>query len=96
MAIDLVTSCPLLCFTVPCEPGYVSVNGLETAAHGTPADCQPCPLGYYQPIKGQESCITCPEGENTSSIATIHREQCIRKYIYSMVIPLTILYDRKM
>ena len=72
-----------LIFTVPCEPGYVSVNGLEMAPRGSLADCRPCGVGYYQPDPEQRYCIQCPDGENTSSIASTKREQCISKILKS-------------
>ena len=64
---------------VPCEPGYISVNGLETAPRGSLADCRPCGVGFYQPDSEKRYCVQCPDGENTSSIASTKREQCIRK-----------------
>ena len=70
-------------FTVPCEPGYYSINGLETAIRGFLPDCRPCAIGYYQPMKEQTSCIPCAEEENTGTIASISREQCLRKRIYT-------------
>lgn len=67
---------------VPCEPGYVSVNGLETAPRGALSDCKPCDFGYYQPDPEQRYCIQCADGENTASIASTKQEQCIRKILY--------------
>ena len=66
-------------FSVPCEPGYISTNGLETAPRGFLADCRPCGMGYYQPEPEKTYCIQCPYGTNTSSIASISPEHCIRK-----------------
>ena len=70
---------------MPCEPGYISANGLETAPRGTLADCRPCAVGYYQPYPEQTYCIQCPDGENTSSIASTRQDQCIRKRLCNKI-----------
>ena len=65
--------------SVPCEPGYISTNGLETAPRGSLADCRPCGVGSYQPEPEKTYCFLCPDSTNTSSIASTSQEQCISK-----------------
>ena len=66
---------------VPCRPGYISTNGLETAPRGSLSDCRPCGVGYYQPEPETTYCIQCPDSTNTSSIASTSQEQCIRNIL---------------
>jgi len=63
--------------TVPCEPGYYSIHGLETSIRGFVPDCKACAIGSYQPIKEQTFCIPCAEGENTAAVASTSRGQCL-------------------
>ena len=70
--------------SVPCEPGYISTNGLETAPRGSLADCRPCGVGSYQPEPEKTYCYLCPDGTNTSSIASTSQEQCISNFHCNM------------
>lgn len=52
---------------LPCEPGYYELERV----------CRPCPHGTYQPNFGTSSCYACEDGQNTTSIASTAREQCV-------------------
>ena len=80
--VDIVYFMTIL--SVPCEPGYISTNGLETAPRGSLADCRPCGVGSYQPEPEKTYCYLCPYGTNTSSVASTSQEQCISNFHCNM------------
>ncbi|VDD92750.1 unnamed protein product, partial [Enterobius vermicularis] len=65
-----------------CEPGHVNVRSLcVPCAPGSMYDaatkkCQLCPIGEYQTKTGQNFCISCPEGQITTSLGSTQLADC--------------------
>lgn len=38
-----------------------------------------CPLGYYQPERGESKCIECGDGQTTEQVGTDTKTGCIRE-----------------
>lgn len=38
-----------------------------------------CPLGYYQPKRGESVCIECGDGQTTEQVGTDTKAGCIRE-----------------
>lgn len=38
-----------------------------------------CPLGYYQPERGESECIICGDGQTTEQVGTDTKTGCIRE-----------------
>ena len=47
--------------------------------------CKACPVGSYQPLQGQSSCIQCPSNYTTRSSGSVHSGDC-----YLQGLPLAI------
>ncbi|XP_077993538.1 uncharacterized protein LOC144447400 [Glandiceps talaboti] len=56
------------CYEI-CQPGSFSYFGI--------APCQLCPLGYYQPDKGQRSCIQCPKWHSSIKLGGTSLQDCL-------------------
>lgn len=41
--------------------------------------CMKCPLGYYQPERGESKCIECDDGQTTEQVGTDTMTGCIRE-----------------
>ncbi|XP_060604924.1 sushi, von Willebrand factor type A, EGF and pentraxin domain-containing protein 1-like [Ruditapes philippinarum] len=51
-----------------CSPGYFSSTTME--------QCSACPVGTYQPEKGQSYCLSCPAGKTTSKTNSTSADDC--------------------
>ena len=63
-------------FTVTCAPG--------TALNTTTQSCDPCPVGYYQPLQtslASVRCLKCPNQTTTLYNMTSNSTQCLCKYM---------------
>ncbi|XP_077982203.1 sushi, von Willebrand factor type A, EGF and pentraxin domain-containing protein 1-like [Glandiceps talaboti] len=52
-----------------CQAGFWSDSGLEP--------CMNCSVGYYQTNQGGLSCVRCPDGKSTVSVASTSQDDCI-------------------
>lgn len=64
----------LLSIVVVCEAGEKRIGSNNT--------CMKCPLGYYQPERGQSDCIQCLTDQTTEQEGRINQADCIRTYIF--------------
>ncbi|XP_043197541.1 uncharacterized protein LOC122368017 [Amphibalanus amphitrite] len=52
-----------------CAPGSYSANGLEP--------CFSCPVNFFQPIEGANTCFECPTGNTTRSEGAVSPTDCV-------------------
>ncbi|XP_070554219.1 sushi, von Willebrand factor type A, EGF and pentraxin domain-containing protein 1-like [Ptychodera flava] len=52
-----------------CSVGMFSPSGVEP--------CSPCPVGFYQPGRGQRKCLECQDPKTTYGIGTTSDDHCI-------------------
>ncbi len=60
---------PSLTFSGACGSGTISPTGLMP--------CAPCPVGTYQPVSRQSSCVRCGNGLSTVGTGATASSQCI-------------------
>lgn len=58
-------------FVVVCDAGEKRISSNNT--------CMKCPLGYYQPKRGENDCIKCGDGQTTEQVGTDTMTDCIRE-----------------
>ena len=56
---------------VVCEAGEKRMASSNT--------CEKCPIGEYQPMRGQSSCMPCVSGNTTEAVGTDVMTKCVRK-----------------
>lgn len=59
-------------FVVFCNAGEKRISSNNT--------CMKCPLGYYQPNRGESVCIECGDGKTTEQVGTYSKTGCIREF----------------
>ncbi|KAJ1629485.1 hypothetical protein T492DRAFT_593757, partial [Pavlovales sp. CCMP2436] len=54
-----------------CDQGEFLLNGANPT-------CEPCPLGYYKEVKGNQECTLCPQGlgSQTTTVGSITADSC--------------------
>nr|XP_034312620.1 uncharacterized protein LOC105346442 isoform X2 [Crassostrea gigas] len=57
------------CSIVFCNAGEKRISSNNT--------CMKCPLGYYQPNRGESVCIECGDGKTTEQVGTYSKTGCI-------------------
>eukprot|EP00105_Crassostrea_gigas_P044581 XP_019928729.1 PREDICTED: signal peptide, CUB and EGF-like domain-containing protein 1 [Crassostrea gigas] len=57
------------CSIVVCDAGEKRISSNNT--------CMKCPLGYYQPKRGENDCIKCGDGQTTEQVGTDTMTGCI-------------------
>ena len=60
----------LLCVTGSCPEGYYSLTGFSDE------QCYPCPRNFYQPNKGQFTCLECDADKVTDDIGQTSIASC--------------------
>lgn len=58
-------------FVVVCDTGEKRMSHNNT--------CMKCPLGYYQPERGESVCIECGDDQTTEQVGTDTKTGCIRE-----------------
>lgn len=53
--------------------------------------CVKCPLGMYQPMKGQFNCRPCPRGHVTAEKGALEFSKCIFGKVYEIVMIVMIV-----
>lgn len=64
--------CVLL--VVFCNAGEKRISSKNT--------CMKCPLGYYQPNRGEDDCIKCGDSQTTEQVGTYSKTGCIREFYF--------------
>ena len=60
----------LLCVTGSCSEGHYSLTGFHDE------QCYPCPRNFYQPAKGQFTCLECDADKVTTDIGQTSIASC--------------------
>ena len=64
-------------YPVPCQVG----------TYGLDYTCYECPIGAYQDVIGQSSCVKCPPGLTTKDIGSFSLSQCSGKMLMQLCDP---------
>ncbi|KAM7291186.1 sushi, von Willebrand factor type A, EGF and pentraxin domain-containing protein 1 [Ixodes scapularis] len=62
-----------------CSPGTYSISGTKP--------CAPCPVGFYQPLRNQTSCMKCENGLSTHTVGSTAKSDCVDVKTCESVIP---------
>ena len=49
-----------------------------------PPQCEPCPVGTYQPETQQYECVPCLDDKSTADVGTTSEDECRRKQWWSV------------
>ncbi|KAJ8309936.1 hypothetical protein KUTeg_011801 [Tegillarca granosa] len=97
LAEDKCTKCPDN-FTTPSSGAdshefcHIRICYAGNFLNVTTNDCQPCPIGYYQPESLQDFCHSCEPSYSTKDEGNVNKTSCVCKYRFV----LTVLSFKKM
>ena len=71
-----------MCISMSCCVIFLLAADCPVGSHSSQnRTCILCPLGTYQPSRGQLTCISCGHNLTTTSNGTVDKMQCISKFV---------------